>query len=139
MRDPDLARRYWEDMHGRPVRPVVVKAAEGPDRRAEIRKAVAEDDHAELDRLVREPEGGRQYHELLMAGELAEAVEQGTAKRARTPADVPEAEVNRWRERIRALLRAKDAKGMEAARRQGGAAFEAAWIAMSMAGERMTM
>jgi hypothetical protein len=47
--------------------------------------------------------------------------------------------VARWRERIGALLRAKDPEGMEAARRQGGAAFEAAWITMTVAGERMTM
>jgi hypothetical protein len=47
--------------------------------------------------------------------------------------------VARWRERIRSLLKAKDPKGMEAARREGGAAFEAAWVAMATAGERMTM
>jgi hypothetical protein len=76
---------------------------------------------------------------MLRAGELAEAAETAVAKRARTPADVPAAEVARWRERIRSLLKAKDQKGMEAARRQGGAGFEAAWIAMSTAGERMTM
>jgi hypothetical protein len=70
---------------------------------------------------------------------LAEAVEQGIAKRSRTPADVPAAEVARWRERIRAMLEARDRKGLEAARRQGGAAFEAAWVAMATAGERMTM
>jgi hypothetical protein len=75
---------------------------------------------------------------MLMADELVEAAEQAVAKRARTPADVPEAEVARWRERIRAMLKARDRKGMEAARRQGGAAFEAAWVAMATAGERMT-
>jgi hypothetical protein len=74
-----------------------------------------------------------------MAVELARVVEATVAKRSRTPADVPAAEVARWRERIRSLLKAKDQKGMEAARRQGGAGFEAAWIAMSTAGERMTM
>ena len=58
----------------------------GPDHRAEIRKAVAEDDFAELDRLVRQPDGGRQYQELLMAGELVEAVERAAAKRARAAA-----------------------------------------------------
>ncbi len=45
----------------------------------------------------------------------------------------------RWRERIRAMLKARDPTGMEAARREGGAAFEAAWIAMGVAGEKMTM
>ena len=45
----------------------------------------------------------------------------------------------RWRERIRALLKAKDHKGLEAARREGGAAFQAARVAMVAAGERMTM
>jgi hypothetical protein len=74
-----------------------------------------------------------------MAGELEEAAAEGIAKRSRTPADVPEAEVVRWRERIRALLEARDRKGMEAARRRAGAAFEAAWVAMATAGERMTM
>jgi hypothetical protein len=37
------------------------------------------------------------------------------------------------------MLEARDRKGLEAARRQGGAAFEAAWAAMAAAGERMTM
>jgi hypothetical protein len=134
--DPGLYERYHAELHG--LRPAPVVKAE-PDHRAEIRKAVAGDDFAELDRLVRLPDGGRQYHEMLVAGELAEAVEQGIAKRSRTPADVPAAEVARWRERIRSLLKAKDQKGLEAARRQGGAAFEAAWVAMATAGERMTM
>jgi hypothetical protein len=31
---------------------------------------VAEDDHAGLERLVRQPDGTRRYHELLDAGEL---------------------------------------------------------------------
>jgi hypothetical protein len=113
-------------------------SAAGPDHRAEIRKAVADDDGAELERLVN-LDGGVQYYELLRAGELETAVQQGIAKRSRTPAQVPAAEVARWRERIRAMLEARDRKGLEAARRQGGAAFEAAWIAMATAGERMTM
>jgi hypothetical protein len=33
--------------------------------------------------------------------------------------------VARWRERIRSLLKARDLKGIEAARREGRAAFEA--------------
>ena len=73
-----------------------------------------------------------------MAGELAGAAEAAVANRARTPDQVPAAEVARWRERIRAMLKARDRKGMEAARRQGGAAFEAAWVAMATAGEKMT-
>ena len=79
---------------------------------------------------------GQYDRKRLMAGE---PVEQGVAKRSRPPDQVPAAEVARWRERIRALLKAGDRKGMEAARREGGAAFQAAWIAMSVAGERMTM
>ena len=71
-------------------------------------------------------------------GLRAAAAEQAVAKRSRTPADVPEAEVNRWRERIRAMLKAKDQKRLDAARREGGAGFQAAWIAMSVAGEKMT-
>jgi hypothetical protein len=70
---------------------------------------------------------------------LRAAAAEEVAKRARTPADVPAAEVARWRERIRGLLKAKDQKGLDAARREGGAAFQAAWIAMSVAGEKMTM
>jgi hypothetical protein len=82
---------------------------------------------------------GQCDHKRLIAVELARVVEATVAKRSRTPADVPAAEVARWRDRIRAMLKAKDRKGMEAARRQGGAAFEAAWVAMATAGERMTM
>jgi hypothetical protein len=74
-----------------------------------------------------------------MAVELARVVEATVAKRSRTPADVPAAEVARWRERIRALLKARDQKALDVARREGGAAFEAAWVAMATAGERMTM
>jgi hypothetical protein len=74
-----------------------------------------------------------------MAGELEAAVAEGIAKRSRAPADVPAAEVARWRERIRSLLKAKDQKALDVARRRGGAAFEAAWVAMATAGERMTM
>ena len=136
--DPDTYHAYYARAAGEEWRPPVAKAA-GPDHRAEIREAVAGDDFAELDRLVRLPDGGRQYHEMLRAGELEAAVAEGIAKRSRTPADVREAEVARWRECIRAMLKARDRKGMEAARRQGGAGFEAAWIAMSTAGERMTM
>jgi hypothetical protein len=65
-----------------------------------------DDDGAELERLVN-LDGGRQYRELLMAGELAEAVEQGVAKRSRPPAEVPEAEVDRWCEHVRSLLKAR--------------------------------
>jgi hypothetical protein len=36
------------------------------------------------------------------------------------------------------MLKTKDQKGLDAARRDGGAAFQAAWVAMSVAGERMT-
>ena len=135
--DPDTCHAFHARDAGEVWRPPVAKAA-GPGHRAEIRKAAAEDDFAELDRLVRQPDGGRQYHELLMAGDLAEPAAEGIAKRGRTPAQVPEAEVARWRERIRAMLKARDRKGMEAARRQGGAAFEAAWVAMATAGEGMT-
>ena len=111
-----------------------------PDHRADIRKAVADGDHAELTRLFRSASAAHgQYQELLHSGGLAGAVAEGVAKRARTPADVPEAEVTRWRERIRGLLKARDQKGLDAARREGGAAFQAAWIAMSVAGEKMTM
>ncbi len=63
----------------------MAKAA-GPDHRAEITKAVAADDHAELDRLVHLPEGGRQYDELLRAGELVAAGEAAVAKRDRAAA-----------------------------------------------------
>ena len=47
--------------------------------------------------------------------------------------------MNRWRERIRAMRKARDRKGMEAARREGGAAFQAAWTTMVAAGERLAM
>ena len=60
-----------------------------------------------------------------MAGELAEAAEAAVAKRSRTPDQVPATEVARWRERVRSLLKARDLKGIEAARREGRAAFEA--------------
>jgi hypothetical protein len=73
-----------------------------------------------------------------MAGELVGAAEAAVANRARTPDQVPAAEVTRWRECIRGLLKARDQKGLDAARREGGAAFQAAWIAMSVAGEKMT-
>ena len=72
-----------------------------------------------------------------MAGELVEAVERGVAERSRTPDQVPAAEAARWRARIRAMLNVRDRKGLEAARRAGGAGFQAAWTAMSAAGERM--
>ena len=78
---------------------------------------MADGDHAELDRLVRQSEGGRQYHELLMAGAPAEAGKEAVAKQARTPDQVPPAEVAHWRERVRSLLKARDRKAMEAARR----------------------
>ena len=109
--DADTYSAYSARLWGEEWRPPVAKAA-GPDRRAEIRKAVAEANFAELDRLVRQPDGGRQYHELLMAGDLAEPAAEGIAKRGRTPAQVPVAEVARWRERIRAMLKARDQKGM---------------------------
>jgi hypothetical protein len=135
--DADTYSAYSARLWGEEWRPPVAKAA-GPDHRAEIRKAVAEDDFAKLERLVRLPDCGREYHRMLMGGELEAAVEQGVAKRSRTPADVPAAEVARWRERIRGLLKAKDQKRLDAARREGGAAFQAAWVAMSVAGEKMT-
>jgi hypothetical protein len=115
--------------------PVKVAKAAGPDHRA----AIAGDDYAELERLVHLPEGRRQYDELLRAGELAGAAEQAVAKRAQTPDQVPAAEFARWRERIRDLLKSRDQKGLDAARREGVAAFQAVWVAMSVAGERMTM
>ena len=74
-----------------------------------------------------------------MAGELVGAAETAVANRARTPDQVPAAEVTRWRECIRGLLKARDQKGLDAARREGGAAFQAAWLSMTVAGERMTM
>jgi hypothetical protein len=67
--DPDACHAFHARDAGEVWRPPVAKAA-GPDHRAEIRKAVAGGDHAELDCLVRLPDGGRQYHELLMAGEF---------------------------------------------------------------------
>ena len=110
-----------------------------PDHRAQIREAVASGDLVALTRLFgTSPAAHNQYRAMMMAGEVAAAAEQGLAKRARTPADVPEAEVNRWRERIRGLLKAKDQKHLDAARRKGGAGFQAAWIAMTMDGEKMT-
>ena len=61
-----------------------------------------------------------------MAGELVGAAEAAVANRARTPDQVPAAEVTRWRECIQGLLKARDQKGLDAARREGGAAFQAA-------------
>ena len=81
--DPDTYHAYSARVRGQEERPPVAKAA-GLDHCQAIRKAVAEDDFAELDRLVRQPDGGRQYHELLMAGDLVEAAEAAVAKRART-------------------------------------------------------
>jgi hypothetical protein len=93
-----------------------------------------------LGRLMRSaPAAAEQYREMLWAGELEAAAEAAIAKRSRTPADVPEAEVNRWRECIRALLKARDPKALDVARREGGAGFEAAWATMSAAGEKMAM
>jgi hypothetical protein len=76
---------------------------------------------------------------MLGTEELRAAAAEGIAKRSRTPADVPAAEVTRWRERIRVAAEGQDQKALDAARREGGAAFEAGWIAMSVGGERMTM
>ena len=67
--DPDTYHAYDARLRGQEWRPPVAKAA-GPDRRQAIREAVAQGDAAGLERLVRLPDGGRQYHELLMAGEL---------------------------------------------------------------------
>ena len=67
--DTDTYHAYSARLAGEEWRPCVAKAA-GPDHRAAIRKAVTEDDFAELDRLVRLPDGGRQCQELLVAGEF---------------------------------------------------------------------
>jgi hypothetical protein len=82
--DPDACHAFHARATGEVWRPPVAEA-DGPDRRAEIREAVAEGDVAGLDRLVC-LDGGRQYQELLMAGELEGVVEQAVAKRARLAA-----------------------------------------------------
>ena len=138
LRDPVTYDAYRARLAGERWQAPVEVVKDEPDYRQAIREAVADGDHAELNRLVHLPEGGRQYGELLRAGDLVEAAAAAVAKRARTPADVPAAEVARWRERIRGLLKAKDQKRLDAARREGGAAFQAAWVAMSVAGEKMT-
>ena len=139
LRDPETYDAYRARLAGERWQAPVEVVKNEPDYRQAIREAVADGDHAKLNRLVHLPEGGRQYGELLRAGELVAAAEQGIAKRARTPADVPEAEVSRWRERIRGMLKNKDSRGLDAARREGEAGFQAAWIAMGAAGEKMTM
>jgi hypothetical protein len=139
MRDPETYATYRARLGGQrwqaPVEIVKVET----DHRAEIRKLLAAGDADGLTKLFHAaPSSHAQYREMLGTGELRVAAAEGVAKRARTPADVPAAEVARWRERIRGLLKAKDQKRLDAARREGGAGFQAAWIAMSMAGERMT-
>jgi hypothetical protein len=140
LRDPETHAAYRTRLAGeRYAAPVKVTKVE-TDHRAEVRKLLAAGDADGLTRLFRSaPAAHGQYREMLGTEGLRAAAAEGVAKRARTPADVPAAEVARWRERIRGLLKAKDQKGLDAARREGGAAFQAAWLSMTVAGERMTM
>jgi hypothetical protein len=130
LRDSETYDAYRVRLAGERYAAPVAVAKAGPDHRAEIRKAVADDDGAELERLVNLRRRRCSTTSCCAPGELETAVQQGVAKRARTPA-------RRARGRGGPVARAHpgpaegqgpEGHGGGAARGRGG--FEAAWVAM---------